>query len=128
MTNSGHESILTEFHWFWCQQKSGQSVKSKFFEQGLNNSSPDKKVDNQKEAKISIKPPPPPPAPLSPSATVQKSPSNLLSNFNLEATSKQGTALESTKEDSKNTDSSESQSTQEEDVPDDDFGDFQTAG
>lgn len=98
-------------------------MKSKFFEQ--NSASPENKDNNQKELKICIKPPPPPPAPLSPSATVLKSPLISPSNFSLEAASKHE-ALESTKEDSKNTDSSENQSTQE-DVPDDDFGDFQTA-
>ncbi|PON35357.1 Talin [Parasponia andersonii] len=105
--------------------KSGQSVKSKFFEQGLNNSSPENKGNNQEELKIYIKPPPPPPAPLSPSATVQWSPSNSPSSFNLESGTKHG-AFESTKEESENTDSSENRTTQE-DVPDDDFGDFQTA-
>lgn len=114
--------ILIEFHWIWCQQICGQSVKSKFFEQGLNNPSPENK-GNLKEPKICIKPPPPPPAPLSPVSTIQKSPSKSPSNFNLEGKLE---ALETRNVDTKDTYSSENQSTQ--DVPDDDFGDFQAAG
>ncbi|KAM6548805.1 hypothetical protein CsatB_020481 [Cannabis sativa] len=104
--------------------RSGQNVKSKFFEQGSNNSSPENKGDTKKEPKICIKPPPPPPAPLSPSATGQKSSPNFPTSFNLEEASKDGVVVPK-KDDSNNTDSSENQST---DVPDDDFGDFQTAG
>ncbi|TQD89037.1 hypothetical protein C1H46_025428 [Malus baccata] len=102
------------------KNKTAEIVKSKVSE---NNSSPEKK-DNKKEPLICIKPPPPPPAPLSPSATVDKSSSNLPSNLNLEGTSKHE-ASESQKHESKETSSSGNQSTQ--DIPDDDFGDFQTA-
>ncbi|KAB2612580.1 hypothetical protein D8674_034896 [Pyrus ussuriensis x Pyrus communis] len=87
------------------------------------NNSPEKKA-NQKEPLICIRPPPPLPAPLSPSATVDKSSSNLPPNLNLEGTSKHA-ASESTKHESKETSFSGNQSTQ--DIPDDDFGDFQAA-
>lgn len=115
--------IFTGFA-FCCQQKIGQIVKSKSLDQASNNSSPENK-GTEKEIKICIEPPPPPPGPLSPSATAQKSPSNSLTKFSVEAASNHGT-LESTKQDFKEADSSENQSTQ--DIPDDDFGDFQTAG
>jgi len=103
--------------------KSGSCVKSKFFDQSLNNSSEEK--GNRKESIIPIKPPPPPPAPLSPAVTVQKSPTNGPPNFNLEGTSKDESP-ESTKEEAKELTSSESHSQQ--DIADDDFGDFQAAG
>ncbi|XP_068303616.1 uncharacterized protein At1g03900-like [Pyrus communis] len=102
------------------KNKTAEIVKSKVSE---NNSSPEKRA-NKKEPLICIKPPPPPLAPLSPSATVDKSSSNLPSNLNLEGTSKHE-ASESTEHKSKETSSSGNQSTQ--DIPDDDFGDFQTA-
>lgn len=108
---------------FWCQQKSGSCVKSKNFDESLNNPSEEK--GNRKETIIPIKPPPPPPAPLSPAVTVQKSPTNGPPNFNLEGTSKDE-APESTKEEAKELTSSESHSQQ--DIADDDFGDFQAAG
>lgn len=99
-------------------------MKSKFFEQDRYNSSPENKV-NQKEAKISIKPPPPPAAPVSPSAMVQKSPLLSPPSFNLGEPSEQ-VVSESTKQESDHADSSEHQSSQN--IEDDDFGDFQTAG
>ncbi|KAB2611629.1 hypothetical protein D8674_019661 [Pyrus ussuriensis x Pyrus communis] len=102
------------------KNKTAEIVKSKVSE---NNSSPEKKA-SKKEPLICIKPPPPPLAPLSPSATVDKSSSNLPSNLNLEGTSKHE-ASESTEHESKETSSSGNQSTQ--DIPDDDFGDFQAA-
>ncbi|KAL5573728.1 hypothetical protein UlMin_023325 [Ulmus minor] len=102
--------------------KSGQSVKSKFFQQGANDLSLEDK-GQQKELKISIKPPPPPPAPLSP-VSPQKSPSIAPPNLNLGGASKHDDS-EATKEDVKE-DAHSSESTQ--DIPDDDFGDFQTAG
>ncbi|CAN6572982.1 hypothetical protein ACFX13_047786 [Malus domestica] len=102
------------------KNKTAEIVKSKVSE----NNSPEKKA-NQKEPLICIKPPPPPPAPLSPSATVDKSSSNLPPNLNLEGTSKHE-ASESTEHESKETSSSGNQGTQ--DIPDDDFGDFQAAG
>ncbi|KAB1209823.1 Adaptin ear-binding coat-associated protein 1 [Morella rubra] len=59
-----------------------RSVKSKFCEQGLNDPSEEK--GKGKESIVSIKPPPPPPppAPLSPSTTVQKSPTKMLPHLN----------------------------------------------
>ena len=108
---------------FWCQQKSGCSVKSKFFDQSLN--IPSEEKGNWKESIIPIKPPPPPPAPLSPVANVQKSPKKGPPNFNLEGTSKDE-APESTKVEAKELNSPENHSLQ--DIADDDFGDFQAAG
>ncbi|CAK9133257.1 unnamed protein product [Ilex paraguariensis] len=106
------------------KNKSNGSVRSKFFEQGLNTLSLEEK-GNQKEATICIKPPPPPPAPLSPAVTAVKSPSDLLSKLSLEETS-EDKASASAKEHLKEADSVENQSPHE--TPDDDFGDFQTAG
>lgn len=102
---------------FGVKQKSGQSAKSKFFEQGVNNLSLENK-GNQKELKVCIKPPP---APLSPVSPVKRSPSNSPTKFSLEGPSKHEAP-----ELRKDADLSENQSTQ--DVPDDDFGDFQAAG
>lgn len=112
-------SVFDRVSHFWCQQKSGRSANSKFFEQGLNNPSEEK--GKQKEPIISIKPPPPPPAPVSPAATVQKLPTNMPPKFNLEETPQ-----ELVKGDAKDQISPENHTIQ--DIPDDDFGDFQTAG
>jgi hypothetical protein len=105
------------------KNKSGCSVKSKFFDQSLN--IPSEEKGNWKESIIPIKPPPPPPAPLSPAANVQKSPKKGPPNFNLEGTSKDE-APESTKVEAKELNSPENHSLQ--DIADDDFGDFQAAG
>ncbi|XP_015936466.1 uncharacterized protein At1g03900 [Arachis duranensis] len=101
--------------------KSGRSVKSKFFEQSQSNFSEEK--GGKPESTLSIKlPPPPPPGPLSPAATIQKSPINLPPKLNLEKTSE----VEAFKTEDTHQNSAEDQSTQ--DIPDDDFGDFQAAG
>ncbi|KAL1329413.1 hypothetical protein HN51_046533 [Arachis hypogaea] len=101
--------------------KSGRSVKSKFFEQSQSNFSEEK--GGKPESTLSIKlPPPPPPGPLSPAATIQKSPTNLPPKLNLEKTSE----VEAFKTEDTHQNSAEDQSTQ--DIPDDDFGDFQAAG
>ncbi|KAK7324687.1 hypothetical protein VNO77_28441 [Canavalia gladiata] len=103
--------------------KSGHSsIKSKFFEQGLNNSPEEK--SGGKESVPSIKLPPPPPAPLSPVIAAQKSPTNSPTKFSLEKPSKVETPT--TVKDDNEHENSENQSTQ--DAPDDDFGDFQAAG
>lgn len=100
------------------KNKPGGGVKSKFFEQGLNNVIVEEKGDG-KEPVICIKLPPPPPAPLSPAITSQKSPpANTLPRLSLEKTDQ----VEVPKEEH----SLENQSAQ--DLPDDDFGDFQAAG
>jgi len=104
-------------------QKSGSSVKSKFFELGLNKSPEEK--NGGKESIPSIKLPPPPPAPLSPVFAAQKSPTNSPTKLSLEKTSKVETP-KTVKEDTEHENSPENRST--EDVPDDDFGDFQAAG
>ncbi|OIW03393.1 hypothetical protein TanjilG_31840 [Lupinus angustifolius] len=102
--------------------KSGSSVKSKFFDQGLNSSAEEK--GERKESVPSIKLPPPPPPPLSPAATVPNTPTVSPPKLNLENTSKAETP-ETVKEDTELQSSPETQSTQ--DIPDDDFGDFQAA-
>ncbi|KAK6134363.1 hypothetical protein DH2020_031904 [Rehmannia glutinosa] len=105
-------------------QKGGGSIKSKFFEQGLNNLSLDDKCKN-KETSVSIKLPPPPPAPVSPVATPEKSPSGVpkLSLQEQSETKASESEMHQPKE-------SESSPTEKEpqDAPDDDFGDFQAAG
>ncbi|THG02084.1 hypothetical protein TEA_003779 [Camellia sinensis var. sinensis] len=102
---------------------SGRSVRSKFFEQGLNNLSLEEK-GNPKVSAICIKPLPPPPAPLSPVVGAAKSPSDPPSSLSLEGTpDDKGSA--SLTEQSKETHSRQNQSAH--DIPDDDFGDFQTA-
>ncbi|KDP31786.1 hypothetical protein JCGZ_12247 [Jatropha curcas] len=93
-------------------------VKSKIFEQGLNNLSLEVKGD-RKEPILGIIPPPPPPATLSPVSCGPNSPSNLPPKISLDKTSEDNS--NPAKEDTK-----EQQSTQ--DIPDDDFGDFQVAG
>lgn len=130
LLSSGHHQtimpyiFLMKFCSYWCQQKSSSRVKSKFFEQGMNNLSLEDKGDG-KEPKIFLKPPPPPPSPLSPSSTVQEFPSFFPPDLSLEGASK-GDTPGSGKEDSEKQHSSENQSTQ--DIADDDFGDFQAAG
>ncbi|KAL2331636.1 hypothetical protein Fmac_019217 [Flemingia macrophylla] len=103
--------------------KSGRSVKSKFFEQGLNNS-PEEKTGKKLSPLPSIKLPPPPPAPTSPVIAAQKSPTDSPTKLSLEKTSKVETP-KTVKEDTEHEISPENQSAQ--DVPDDDFGDFQAA-
>ncbi|KAK6157566.1 hypothetical protein DH2020_011814 [Rehmannia glutinosa] len=104
-------------------QKGGGSIKSKFFEQGLNNLLLDDKCKN-KETSVSIKLPPPPPAPVSPVATPEKSPSGVpkLSLQEQSETKASESEMHQPKE-------SESPTEKEpQDMPDDDFGDFQAAG
>ncbi|CAJ1956692.1 unnamed protein product [Sphenostylis stenocarpa] len=101
--------------------KSNSSVKSKFFELGLNKSSEEKNG----KSPTSIKLPPPPPAPLSPVVNPLKSPTDSPTKLSLEKTSTVDTP-KTVKEDTEHDNSTENQSTQ--DVPDDDFGDFQAAG
>ncbi|KAK7401926.1 hypothetical protein VNO78_13795 [Psophocarpus tetragonolobus] len=103
--------------------KSSSSVKSKFFEQGLNKSPEEK--NGRKESLSSLKLPPPPPAPLSPVVAGHKSPTDSPTKLSLEKTSKVVTP-KAVEEDTEHENSPENQST--EDVPDDDFGDFQAAG
>ncbi|OIW15508.1 hypothetical protein TanjilG_27359 [Lupinus angustifolius] len=98
--------------------KSGRSVKSKFFEQGLN--SPLEEKGETKESVPSIKLPPPPP-PLSPATTMENTPTHSPPKLNLENTSKVETP-KAVKEDTEPQYSPENQSTK--DIPDDDFGDF----
>ncbi|KAL8461126.1 hypothetical protein ACS0TY_032557 [Phlomoides rotata] len=97
-------------------KSNGGSIKSKFFEQRLNNLSLDDKPKN-KEMSVSIKLPPPPPPPLSPVATQEKTP------FSLEDSSEKKTTSDLEKDRSESPEKKESH-----DVLDDDFGDFQAAG
>ncbi|KAL8468685.1 hypothetical protein ACS0TY_031757 [Phlomoides rotata] len=97
-------------------QSNGGSIKSKFFEQRLNNLSLDDKPKN-KEMSVSIKLPPPPPPPLSPVAAQEKTP------FSLEDSSEKKTTSDLEKDRSESPEKKESH-----DVLDDDFGDFQAAG
>lgn len=93
------------------KNKGGRSVRSKFFEQGLNNL-PDQKEKGKKEVAISIKPPPPPMSPVSPPIGSTNTPPDSPSNFNLDPQSNEPRSVEK-------------QTAQ--DLPDDDFGDFQAA-
>ncbi|KAL8468684.1 hypothetical protein ACS0TY_031757 [Phlomoides rotata] len=97
-------------------KSNGGSIKSKFFEQRLNNLSLDDKPKN-KEMSVSIKLPPPPPPPLSPVAAQEKTP------FSLEDSSEKKTTSDLEKDRSESPEKKESH-----DVLDDDFGDFQAAG
>lgn len=106
------------------KNKGGRSVRSKFFEQGLNNLSLEEK-GNEKDPVIFIKPPPPPPSPLSPVVTTVMPLSKPPSDFSLDEASKTKSSV-SVEEQPKELHSVESQSPQ--DAPDEDFGDFQTAG
>lgn len=101
--------------------RSGGNVKSKFFEQGANNSSEEK--SERKESIPCIKLPPPP-SPGSP-ATPQKSPTDSPTKLSLEKSTEVETS-KIVKEETEHEKSPENQSTQ--DVVDDDFGDFQAAG
>ncbi|KAJ9550354.1 hypothetical protein OSB04_014399 [Centaurea solstitialis] len=90
----------------------GRSVRSKFFEQGLNNL-PDQKEKGKKEAAISIKPPPPPSSPVSPPiGGSMNTPPVSPPTFTLSPQSNESHSVEK-------------QTVQ--DLPDDDFGDFQAA-
>lgn len=106
------------------QQKSGRSIRSKFFEQGLSNLSLEEK-GTKKEAAISIIPPPPPSSSVSPVVSPHRSPSELPSKLSLRETSESLSSIPP-KEESEESDPPENQSAQ--DTPDDDFGDFQAAG
>lgn len=105
-------------------QKGSGSIKSKFFEQGLNNLSLDEKSKGAESPKGMLLPPPPP-APLSPAASPEKSPIESPTNLSLEKSS-QAKASESIKDQRTDSKSPENENTQ--DIPDDDFGDFQAAG
>lgn len=102
--------------------RSGGNVKSKFFEQGANNSSEEK--SEKRESIPCIKLPPPPPSPGSP-VTPQKSPTDSPTKLSLEKSAEVETS-KIVKEETEHEKSPENQSMQ--DVVDDDFGDFQAAG
>ncbi|XP_022864706.1 uncharacterized protein At1g03900 isoform X4 [Olea europaea var. sylvestris] len=106
------------------KNKGSGNIKSKFFEQGLNNLSLEDK-GTKRESTVGIKLPPPPSAPLSPAVTAQNSPLGSPPKFTLNETSK-ADASEPEKEQPKGSGSYEAQNLQ--DIPDDDFGDFQAAG
>ncbi|KAL5989617.1 hypothetical protein ACLOJK_010510 [Asimina triloba] len=102
------------------------SLKSAFFEQGLNNLSLEEK-ESIKQPKICLKLPPPSPGPLSPSNVAQPSPWNSPPDFSLQGTAVSDNALHATKE-SQSTQHSSQGNQNSEDAVDDDFGDFQAAG
>lgn len=104
------------------KNKGGRSVRSKFFELGLNNP-PDPK-EKGKDVGISLLPPPPPPSPLSPPVHPVITPPTSPPNLTLDESPKEKT-LSPVVDKSKVPQSVEKQSGQ--DVPDDDFGDFQAA-
>ena len=99
-------------------------MKSKFFEQGLNNLSLEGKTDG-KEPLLSIRLPPPPPAPPSPATSVQISPSNLPPKITLDGNSTEKSP-NLAKDEAEHTHFPDNESSQ--DIQDDDFGDFQAAG
>ncbi|XP_028761723.1 uncharacterized protein At1g03900 [Neltuma alba] len=99
--------------------KSGHNIKSKLLEQGQSSTS-EEKFDTKESKPLSIKLPPPPP-PASPTAALQKSPTN----FSPEKAPRDE-PRKVDKEDQEHMSVPENQSKQ--DIPDDDFGDFQTAG
>ncbi|KAJ8749246.1 hypothetical protein K2173_018725 [Erythroxylum novogranatense] len=98
-------------------QKNVCSSKSKFFEQGVDNLSPEAKGD-RKEPILSIRPPP---APLSPVTTTQNSPSNTPPKITLD----EGKLTNQARNDNNEKHSADNDITQD---IDDDFGDFQAAG
>ncbi|KAJ6348906.1 hypothetical protein OIU77_006487 [Salix suchowensis] len=100
------------------------SVKSKIFEQGLNNLSMEGNSDG-KESFLSISLPPPPPAPLSPATSVKNSPSNLPPKITLDGNSTEKSP-NLTKDEAEHQHFPDNESSQ--DTQDDDFGDFQAAG
>lgn len=101
------------------KSKGSGSIKSKFFEQGLNNLSVEDKNNKETSLKLPPPPPPPPPSPLSPVCAAEKAPLRLPSKLSLEESSE-------VKESESEKNSSIERSP--EDIPDDDFGDFQAAG
>ncbi|KAM3222283.1 hypothetical protein T459_20342 [Capsicum annuum] len=106
------------------KNKTGGTIRSKFFEQGLNNLSLEEKA-NRKDSTILLKPPPPPPAPLSPVDTAARSPPVSPSKLSLEQSAETKDSP-ITKEQPNKSESVKEQGPQ--DVEDDDFGDFQAAG
>ena len=115
---------ITAFFFFPGQQKPGGTIRSKFFEQGLNNLSLEEKA-NRKDSTILLKPPPPPPAPLSPVAADARSPPVSPSKLSLEQSAETKDSA-TAKEEPDTSESAKEQGPQ--DVADDDFGDFQAAG
>ncbi|KAI3881825.1 hypothetical protein MKX03_019374 [Papaver bracteatum] len=103
-------------------KKGGGSVRSRFFEQGLNNLPQDDKTGKKELSGICL--PPPPPAPLSPGNVIQKPPGTFPTNFSLDGTAKDESTLHSTKDNQ----STELSSLDDDAIPEDDFGDFQAAG
>ncbi|XP_073141110.1 uncharacterized protein At1g03900 [Henckelia pumila] len=106
------------------KNKGSGGIKSKFFEQGLNNLSVEDK-NNNKETSTNLKLPPPPPSPLSPVRAAGTAPLRLPSKLSLEESSEVNES-EAQKNLSKESEYIEKRSA--EDLPDDDFGDFQAAG
>lgn len=106
------------------KNKTAGTIRSKFFEQGLNNLSLEEKA-NRKDSTVLLKPPPPPPAPLSPVGTAASSPPVSPSKLSLEQSAETKDS-KTTKEQPNKSEPVKDQGPQ--DVEDDDFGDFQAAG
>nr|GEX11952.1 retrovirus-related Pol polyprotein LINE-1 [Tanacetum cinerariifolium] len=102
----------------WFGHKGGRSVRSKFFEQGLD------EKEKGKNSITSILPPPPPSPSLSPPVNAVKTPLDSPSRLSLDGSPKDSFSTAFDKQ-STEPDSVEKQSAQ--DVADDDFGDFQAA-
>ncbi|KAL8267671.1 hypothetical protein R6Q59_001469 [Mikania micrantha] len=100
------------------KNKGGKSMRSKFFEQGVN-SPPDQK-EKGKEVAITSIPPPPPPSPLSPPVNAVNTPLETPPKLALNESPnfKSLTSVDQIPNAEKPT---------AQDVPDDDFGDFQAA-
>ncbi|ERN13915.1 hypothetical protein AMTRI_Chr01g110770 [Amborella trichopoda] len=99
--------------------KEGRSVRSAFFERGLNNLSLEDKPTG--EAPISLKPPPPPPAPLTPS-NAQRT----MVHEQLQVHTSNGVTMQY-KEKDESKECLDLEHERVNDILEDDFGDFQTA-
>nr|XP_043613648.1 uncharacterized protein At1g03900 [Erigeron canadensis] len=104
------------------KNRGNRSVRSKIFEQGLNN--PTDQKEKGKDVAITSILPPPPPSPLSPPVNAVNSPLESPSKLSLDGSPKQNSPSTFDKL-SREPLSVEKQAAQ--DVPDDDFGDFQAA-
>ncbi|KAL4573268.1 hypothetical protein LXL04_020067 [Taraxacum kok-saghyz] len=106
------------------KNKGGRSVRSKFFELGLNNL-PDPKEKGKEVVGISLIPPPPPPSPLSPPVAAVITPPTSPPNFALDGSPKEKMTL--TPVDKSNETKAIDKQINAQDLPDEDFGDFQAA-
>ncbi|CAI9299686.1 unnamed protein product [Lactuca saligna] len=106
------------------KNKGGKSMRSKFFELGLNNLPDPNEKGKEVGVGISLIPPPPPPSPLSPPVAAVITPPTSPPNFTLTPKEKEKT-LSPVVDKSNEPRAIEKQIGQ--DLPDEDFGDFQAA-